>query len=161
MAWADGLGALFSQPLSIPTGLGMGWFVGEHDLVAHNSFIQAYVELGCLGGGTFLGAFVVGGWIVDRLGRGVVAPDWAVQARPFTFAALIGYAIGCYSLTRNYVVPTYLTLGLATVVSGMAGPFLPDGYRVGRRWFGWMVVLSIAGLIAIRFFTMALGRAGV
>ncbi|HUR52965.1 MAG TPA: hypothetical protein VMZ71_02455 [Gemmataceae bacterium] len=161
MMWADGLSNLFARPLYIPTGLGVGWFADEHGLVAHNSFVQAYVELGLFGGGAFLGAFLLGARILDRVGRGVPAPGWAVDARPYAFAALIGYAMGCYSLTRNFVVPTYLTLGIASVVLGAAAPTLPEKYRVSGGWFAKGILFAVCGLILLKISTQGLGRAGV
>jgi putative inorganic carbon (HCO3(-)) transporter len=161
MMWADGLGNLFAQKTHLLTGLGVGFMVEEHGLVAHNSFVQAYVEQGILGGGSFLAAFILGLWLTDRLGRGVPAPDWAVQARPFAFAAVAGYAMGCYSLTRNFVVPTYLTLGLASVLLDAAAPTLPEKYQVSGRWFGWLFLFGIVGLVFIKLATQVLGMAGV
>ncbi len=161
MLWAEGVSALLQQPPRIPFGLGMDWFVEETAHVAHNSFVHAYVEFGVFGGGPFLAAFLLGLWLTDRLGRSVPAPDWAVQARPFAFAAVAGYAMGCYSLTRNFVVPTYLTLGLASVLLDSAAPTLPEKYQVSGRWFGWLFLFGIVGLIFIKLATQALGMAGV
>ena len=161
MSWADGLRGLVSQPLYLPTGLGVGWFVSETELVAHNSFVQAYVEQGILGGGAFLAAFLLSARLVDRIGRGIEAPDWVVQARPFAFAALGAYAMGCYSITRNFVVPTYLTLGLVSVLLDQAAETLPEKYRVNGRWLKWVGIFAVAGLVVIKFATQALGLAGV
>jgi putative inorganic carbon (HCO3(-)) transporter len=161
MMWADGLTNLFQKPLFVPTGLGEGWFVDENGLVAHNSFVQAYVEFGLFGGGAFLGAFLLGLRILDRLGRGVDAPKWAIDSRHFAFAALVGYAAGCYSLTRNFVIPTYLTLGLASVILDQAAPNLPEKFQVTREWFGRAVLFAICGLVFMKCATQALGMAGI
>jgi putative inorganic carbon (hco3(-)) transporter len=160
MLWAQGIVELFQKPLYIPTGLGIGWYVGEYGLVAHNSFIQAYVELGLLGGGAFLGAFYIAARILLQFGRGIDAPEWALQARHYAFAVVAGYGVGCYSLTRNFVVPTYLTLGLASVLIGTV-PQLPEKYRVNGIWFVWAILFSICGLGLIRFATQILTNAGV
>lgn len=161
IAWADGLKGLVDQPLYLPTGLGVGWFVSESELVAHNSFIQAYVEQGILGGGAFLAAFLFSARMVDRIGRGIEAPEWVVRARPYAFAALGAYAMGCYSITRNFVVPTYLTLGLVSVLLDQAAETLPEKYQVNRGWFVRFAVFAVAGLVVIKFATQALGLAGV
>jgi hypothetical protein len=161
MAWAEGLTELFRSPLYIPTGLGQDWYADETGRVAHNSFVQAYVENGLLGGGAFLAAFYLGARILDRLGRGVDAPRWVVDARHFGFAALVGYAAGCYSITRNFVVPTYLALGLASVLIDQAGTRLPGKYQVTGRWFLWLGIFSVCGLLLITLATQALGRAGI
>jgi hypothetical protein len=161
MLWASGLGTLFGNPSLLPTGLGEGWFVDDCGFVAHNSFVQAYVEQGLFGGGTFLAAFALAARLTDRLGRGLLAPDWAEQARPFALAVLAGYAVGCYSLTRNFVIPTYLTLGLVSVPLDQAAPYLPERELVSWWWFGWLAAFAVGGLVAIKLATQGLGMAGV
>ena len=161
MFWADGLGNLFSQPLRIPTGLGLDWFIEETGHVAHNSFVQAMVESGLLGGGAFLAAFYLGLRIVERIGRGVEVPQWVASAKHFGFALLIGYGMGCYSLTRNFVVPTYIALGLATVLTHQSKGRLPERFQISWRWAAWFVLFSLVGLVAIKFATQLLGQAGI
>lgn len=161
MMWADGFVNLFNRPLYIPTGLGMGWFNDENGLVAHNSFVQAYVEQGVFGGGAFLGAFVLGTWMSDRIGRTIGAPAWALQARSFVFAALCGYGMGCYSLTRNCVIPTFLVLGILAVIVEAPSLTLPEKFVVNRRWFVRLALLSLAGLVILKYATQLLGMAGV
>ncbi|MBY0460318.1 MAG: O-antigen ligase family protein, partial [Gemmataceae bacterium] len=161
MMWADGLTELLRHPLQIPTGLGQGWLVDAHGLVAHNSFVQGYVELGLFGGGAFMGAFLLGMRLLDRIGRGIDAPRWAVESRHFGFAVLAAYAMGCYSLTRNYVVPTYLVLGLVSVLLEAAAPRLPEKFVVDQNWFRRAVLFAVCGLVFIKLATMVLGQAGV
>jgi hypothetical protein len=161
MFWAEGMTTIFAQPFSILTGLGMGWFLDANGHVAHNSFIQAYVEIGLFGGGSFLAAFYLSARTLHRLGREVIAPRWVVQARHFAFAAVVGYAVGCYSLTRNYVIPTYLVLGIASILLDRATPALPERFRVNGSWFRWVVLFSICGMGLVKLATQALGLAGV
>ncbi len=161
MLWANGLTQLLAQPIYIPTGLGNGWFVDNFGLVAHNSFVQAYVEFGLLGGGGFLGAFLLSAYILYRFGKGVDAPSWAIQARHYAFAAVVAYAVGCYSITRNFVVPTYLTLGIASVLLDTAAPTLPERFCVNGRWFGWAFFLSICGLLLMKIATQGMGLFGI
>ncbi|QJW98047.1 O-antigen ligase family protein [Frigoriglobus tundricola] len=159
--WAEGLHTLFQRPLAIPTGLGFGWYPDEFGLVAHNSFVEAYVELGLLGGGAFLGAFLLALRLIDRLGKGIEAAGWALEARPFAFAVLAAYAVGCYSLTRNYVIPTYLVLGLASVLLETSVARLPVPFQVNREWFTRAVLFAIGGLVFMKFATQGLGMAGI
>ncbi|VTR95700.1 O-antigen polymerase family protein OS=Planctomyces maris DSM 8797 GN=PM8797T_27482 PE=4 SV=1: O-antigen_lig [Gemmata massiliana] len=161
MFWADGLSNLFSQPFYIPTGLGIGWFVSENGLVAHNSFVQAYVELGLLGGGAFLASFYLSARILDRFGRGVNAPHWVLDAKNYGFGVLIGYAMGCYSLTRNFTVTTYLVLGISSVLLAQASHTLPNRFQVNRQWFNWLFFMSAVGLAALKLMTQAISLAGV
>ena len=161
MMWANGLGNLFNQPMFLLTGLGNGWFVEEDGLVAHNSFVQTYVEQGLLGGTAFLGAFGYSIWMIDRLGRAIAAPGWVIQARPFAFGSVCGYAMGCYSITRNLVIPTYMILGLAAVVVFPRVSPLPAVFQVDRRWFVRTLILGLVGLVGIKFATQLLGLAGI
>ena len=161
MTWADGLGNLFRQPLYLPTGLGIGWFANENGLVAHNSFVQAYIEQGIFGGGAFLGAFLLAAWMTHRLGKSLAAPIWTIRARPFGFAVICGYGIGCYSLTRNTVIPTYLVIGLASLLLEPSAELLPEKHCVTKRWFGRGILFSLAGLVGIKYATQLLGLAGI
>lgn len=161
MMWAEGLSDLFHRPLYIPTGLGVGWFADANGLVAHNSFVQAYVEQGIFGGGAFLGAFVLAAWATDRLGRSIRGEAWAIQTRPYVFAVLAGYAMGCYSLTRNMVVPTYLVLGIVAALVESPAVVLPGVLHITKRWFSRAILMSIGGLVFLKFATQLLGMAGV
>lgn len=161
MLWAEGMTEIVRQPFRLPTGLGVDWYLDETGHVAHNSFVTAYIELGLFGGGAYLGMFTYACWLLYRLGRELPAPAWAVQARPFAFAVTVGYAVGCYSLTRNFVVPTYLIVGLASAVLTPSHPYPLDPYRVDGRWFLRWAGLSVAGFVFIRLLTQALGLAGV
>ena len=49
-------------------GIGVGKYEDEVGLVAHNSFVHAYTELGIFGGALFLGAFVYPLGTLHRLG---------------------------------------------------------------------------------------------
>src|SRR5262249_42906939 len=53
--WSDGLDCLKSADLFF--GIGMGEYADMAGLVAHNSFVHAYTELGILGGSLFFGMF--------------------------------------------------------------------------------------------------------
>ncbi len=161
MFWADGFSAIFQQPFRIPTGLGLGWFTDETGHVAHNSFVQAYVEQGVFGGAAFFSAFLLAVWLIDRVGRGVNAPEWVIRARPFALAAVVGYAVGCYSLTRNMAEPTYLILGLASTLLEHAAPTLPSRYQVSGRWLAFGLIVGLCGLLTIKLITQALCMAGV
>ncbi len=161
MFWAAGMTAIFSQPHFIPTGLGIGWFEAETGHVAHNSFISAYVELGVFGGGAFLGAFYLSARILDRIGRGVTAPPWVELARHFALASIVGCAVGCYSLTRNFVIPTFLVLGLTSVLLDQAAPTLPERFRVNSKWLQWAALFGICGLVLAKLATQGMGLAGI
>ena len=80
--------------------------------VAHNSFIQSYAELGLFGGAMFLGVFAISIGSVYRTPVEGAEPDLA-RLRPYLLGAVAGYAVGLFSLSRAYNVPTYLVLGIS------------------------------------------------
>ncbi len=123
--WSDGFNLLKSSPF-----FGIGWDLMDDQagLVAHNSFIHGFVELGIFGGPLFLGLFYCVLTGLYKLG-GVPAPadDPEIgRMRPYLMAIVSGYSICLLTLTRNYVVPTYMIIGLAGAYLGI----------VGRRWTG-------------------------
>jgi hypothetical protein len=156
MLWSNGLTELINHPHMLLTGLGIGWYVGDEGYVAHNSFVQAYVEQGLLGGGAFLAAFLFLAWMIYQIGQSIPSTTWTLQSRHYAFAVLIGYAAGNYSLTRNYAVPTYLVLGLASVVVSLSTSSLPEKYRVSSTWFVRLFIASILGFVGIRVATILL-----
>ena len=79
----------------------------------------------------------------------------------FLFAAVIAYAAGALTLTRNFVLPTYLTLGLASAYLEIGLGRLPDRYIVSAGWFFRLAVGSVAGLIGLKLLTQVLGQFGV
>jgi putative inorganic carbon (HCO3(-)) transporter len=150
--WSDGLELLFrANPF---TGIGPGEYVEELPQVAHNSFVHAYVETGLIGGAVFLGVFAV-----------AVAALWHAARRdaglaPYLFALTVGYVVGMLSLSRNYVVPTALVLGLATAYLNVADREPPAWYRVDRRLALVVVVLGVAGLVGVKAFVTLFARFG-
>lgn len=103
--WSDALMAFRSAPWF---GIGEGKYAEDFGLVAHNSFLQTFTELGFLGGAAFIGLYWVGA-------RSLLEPcddDTLEHFRGFLFAALIGYAVGLMTLSRQFQGPTFLMLGM-------------------------------------------------
>jgi putative inorganic carbon (hco3(-)) transporter len=159
MMWADGLTEFFRRPMEWPFGIGV-YFIKYYTLVAHNSFVQAYVEEGLVGGGFFAGAFFFAVRIA-YLTRQQIQNDWVKKTAPFVFAVAVGYAAGCYSVTRNYVIPTYLVLGLVTAYSNMVMPVMPHSFQVNATWWKRLAFCSVAGIVFLKFFTQFAGQAGL
>jgi hypothetical protein len=129
LLWRDALGEFAANPM---------FGVGSHELDprigngAHNSFVHALVELGPVGGALFTAAFVFAVWTVatTRPGPGLT-PDATRELAGFRlvlFGLLASYIAGMFSLSRNYVPPTYLNLALATIYLRLAAP-------AGLKWF--------------------------
>lgn len=151
--WAEGLTQLWQNPI---TGIGSGEYVEEVGHVAHNSFVQAYVETGLLGGTLFLSAFVFAGVGILSIHRQPTFDNRSVAFRglqPFVIAMIVGYAAGLYSLSRNLVVPTYMMLGLAAAYTRIALPATPADYQISGKRLRQMAVLGIVGLVVLKAFT--------
>ena len=119
--WRDGLAALRSKDLIF--GTGHDSYEDLAGLVAHNSFIHAYVELGVIGGTFFFGMFFFCVLGLFRLNKS----DWQIehpqQARflPYMAAMGAGWTIGLMSLSRCYTVSTLMLLGLGAAFLNLAG----------------------------------------
>ncbi len=135
--WCDAMQFFQQAPLF---GIGMEMYQTVSYHVPHNSYLHCYAELGVVGGTLFLGAFYFALHGLFRL-RAKPAPvdphvrynDPAVprlappapperdvdpelaRLHPYLMAMLVGYAVGIVFLSRSYIVPTYLLLGLAVV----------------------------------------------
>ena len=115
--------------------------------MAHNSFVHAFTELGFFGGALFLGAFTAALVMLYRLRNDCHSECecWRESTRelkrmlPYVTAMLVGFAVSMFSLSRNYFVPTYLVLGLATayvqIATGQTEP-LPLQFDSGFS-SGW------------------------
>ena len=132
--WSDNLVVFRSHPLF---GLGEGMLVEEFGVVSHNSFLQCFAELGLFGGAAFLAAFLVVIWGTapsgpDRGGGPVGRRAGEVRwLRPFVFTAVVGYAAGLLTLSRQFIAPTYLMLGLAVATHSLQGRPWPAPWRNG------------------------------
>lgn len=127
MMWREGFDALKSPDLFF--GVGHNTFADIAGLVAHNSFVHAYVELGILGGTTFFGCFFLAGLQIYRIGR-LPEPVWhgeLVRLRPYLAGVLAGWCMSMFSLSRCYVVPTFLVLGMMSAYLNLVWIHTPSG----------------------------------
>jgi O-antigen ligase len=119
--WSDSLSVWRQYPLF---GVGEGLLVEEIGVVAHNSFIQTFAELGVVGGTAFTACFLAAGLGLWKLRKRTstqhaLANDQSTSGelrhlQVFIFATLAAYAFGMLALSRQFVTPTYLILGLST-----------------------------------------------
>lgn len=153
MLWAEGLTLVARSPLWMATGIGYGEYAPEMGLVAHNSFVHGYVELGLFGGTLYLAAWYWTGR------RALTAPPTGdvllARLRPFLLAMLAGFAAGSFSLSRNYVIPTYLILGLGMCYGMLAHPGDRPANAVRTT-----AILGVGGFVALKVLTMILGGMG-
>lgn len=136
--WREAMIVFHRNPLF---GVGEDMLPDEIGLVAHDSYVQAYAELGLLGGTFFAGAFylAVSGFRRLRADRAcgagfqacpgnsagseacttMLGPELA-SLRLCLLPVLAEYMMGIYSLSRNYVNTTYLVLGLVAAFLALA-----------------------------------------
>ena len=158
--WAEGLALLMNR--NPVTGIGVGQYAEELGLVAHNSFVHAYVETGLFGGTLFLSAFylsIYGLWRIRR-DRALVHQPRLRRIHPFVFAMVIGYAAGCYSVSRNFVIPTYMVLGIAAAFISMSYPITPAWCQFNEAMAKRLVIVGIVGLVFLKLFTQMMVRYG-
>lgn len=115
LLWRDGMEVLKTPEALF--GIGMNRYEEIAPLVAHNSFVHAYVELGLIGGTFFLGCYFFSALGLTRLAQPgtVLRQDTLRDMRPFLLAILAGWCAGMLSLSRNYITPTYLLIGMASI----------------------------------------------
>ncbi len=145
--WSDALEAFRGSPL---LGIGPGGMEEQSGQVAHNSFLHAYAEWGMPGGWLFFAAYWAAIWGVLRLGRRTiqVLDEELAHLTPCLGAVLVAYCVGMLSLTRNYVIPTYLMLGLASsylalVRTNPQKPQIRFGMSLLGRTFAWSMVFLL------------------
>jgi hypothetical protein len=168
--WRDGLQMFKASPVF---GAGYGMMSRQLRVVAHNSFVHSYTELGFVGGTLFLGAFFVPLRLLrKRAVEGTAAvheeeqpgddpePDEEAivreelrQWRPCVLAVLAAYGVGLCSLSRAYTVTTYLILGTAAAyltlltACGASATTVPSGKSVRQ-----LLVASVGFLVCLYVF---------
>lgn len=153
--WSDSLSVFREYPFF---GIGEGLLVEELDVVAHNSFLQCFAELGILGGTAFVACFLAAGiglWLcrTDEAENdcGVLksAEDKEQShLRIFIFSALVAYTAGMLTISRQFVTPTYLILAMATSAQSLHGP-IQERWQLGNRFLLAAIGASVACLIMI------------
>ena len=154
--WSDGLMLFREAPLF---GVGMNEYELSVGHVAHNSYLQAFAELGIVGGILFVGAFFVAFATLRSLGtqgRRIVDPELR-RLYPYLTGAVAGYAVGMFTLTLNYIVPTYLILGVASscghiTVTNPPVPTASFDLRLVGRCAGVAVLFLVGLTIFVRLF---------
>jgi hypothetical protein len=136
-------------------GLGQGLLADEIGQESHNSFIHCYPDMGFFGGTLFLGMFYLALRTLRDLGRHqdlIVDPELR-RVRPYLVTIVVGYASVMLSLSRSYIVPTYLVPGLVAVYQRLAVTTSPVPYqRFDTQQVRRLVVSSVAFLILVKFY---------
>ncbi|MFV0443593.1 MAG: O-antigen ligase family protein [Planctomycetaceae bacterium] len=157
--WGEGLEAIKSK--AILTGVGQDKFYEIAGHVAHNSYVHAYVELGFIGGTVFLGCFFIAGLalIILRQRRMELRDEELRRLLPYVAAILTTWCVGMFSLSRNYVISTYMICGLCAAYINLAGfylwrprPIVVFDRPVMQRLVACSAVLLVSSFIFVRLF---------
>ncbi len=152
--WSDGL-VLMSSPRYFLFGIGYGKYEEEVGHVAHNSYIHAFVETGLLGGIVFSSMLMLGFGLIFRKRSPWFSYYYPVLARmqPFLLAIIADSLVCMYSLSRNYVVPTYMLLGMMTAYLRMAhDQYDLVWYRMNLRMLMILTGLGLSVFVVLKIF---------
>lgn len=158
--WAQGIRLLGQEPLF---GIGQHRFVEEVGLVAHNSYVHAFTELGFIGGALFLGMFYYALAALHCLGayQDVIRDPDLKLLRPYLMAIIAAYGTGLLTISRNYIAPTYMIFAIVTVYLQLAtkdSPVAPR--RLGNNLIHHFVAAGILFIMIIYLFTRLFARFG-
>lgn len=119
--WSESIQLFKQSPIF---GIGYNRYSEVPMQVAHNSYVHSFTELGFFGGMCFFGAFAVSAWCLWQLSRkkAQIADADLRALLPFMVALLAAYCISMFSLSRCYIVPTYLMAGLMACYLRFAAP---------------------------------------
>ena len=136
-AWAAGIEMLKMNPLS---GVGFGQFTEYNELVAHNSFVHTFAELGLLGAFLLVGLFY-SFFAGLRTVTGALADDprWARAVK----SSGIGFVVCGWFLSRQYTPILYLLMGLGASCAAVGASPPEDGWRSTRN----VAVLTVSGVV--------------
>ncbi|MEW5983883.1 MAG: O-antigen ligase family protein [Acidobacteriota bacterium] len=106
-AWSAGLQMLKAKPV---LGVGYDAYTEHHELVAHNSFVHTFAELGLVGGYFFIGMFF---WLYvgNGAGRNVADAASSAFARDI-WASAVGMTVCALFLSRQYSPVLYVILAM-------------------------------------------------
>jgi O-antigen ligase len=146
-AWYEGFQMLFSSPI---WGIGMGQFVEEHGLTAHNSFVLVWSELGLLGYYLWVTFFVCSWmnvyslWNDKRIEAIPKLREESIIAKALSFS-LIGFLITACFLSRSFSPILYLFCGMC-LASQLRGSRLAhdvcDFYAEKYTKFVWLAFIG-------------------
>jgi O-antigen ligase len=161
--WNEGLVMFRANPIF---GVGVNEYKANAGQVAHNSYMHAFGEMGIVGGLPFFAAFYLALEGMLRLYRplptgtgkprpaAILDADFA-QVGPFVFAALVTYMISMFTLTLNYLVPTYAFLAMASVMIRQVAtqPRLPPtvfSLNLVMRMAGMSLIFLVGMFVLVR-----------
>jgi O-antigen ligase len=150
-AWSEGLTLLTAHPVF---GVGYSRFTEYNELVAHNSFIHTFAELGLLGAFFAMGLayWYFKGLRVRAAGpAGEADEDPGRQLRLALALSGLGFFTMTSLLSRQYDLVLYTLLGLGACHAAVIQAAAPDG-RLATTWRDLrnIALLTGGGIVAIK-----------
>jgi hypothetical protein len=151
--WSDGLEAIKGPRVIF--GVGQGMYDQYARLVAHNSYIHAFVEMGLVGGTFFFGCVFFPLYAFWRMyyEKLVIRNVQLHRMQPYVAAILAAWCMGMCSLSRCYNESTYMIVGIAAAFINLAGfnrqrrhPIVAFNQFIAQRW-----CLASMGVLAFAF----------
>jgi hypothetical protein len=152
-----GVGPRFT-PRAAPGQVG---YSADEMLLAHNSYLQPFADLGFLGGICFLGIVGYSFITLNRYGpdKTIVLDAELARLQPYLLAALTSCAVGFLTLSINYSIPVYFVLAMPVVYYGMTPclpPIKPPALTLSAM--AWLVVAGIGFLAATYALVLVMPR---
>jgi len=150
-AWGTGISMLKSHPVF---GVGFGIFTDYNELTAHNSFVLCFAELGLFGYFFWLALVLTTVTGIERMIRLPVKKPAEEEFRGIAQslrAALYGFLVTAWFLSRTYTITLYVLLALCNSVI-----YLREGGRTAvvskmltRPWVRLTVACQFASLAIV------------
>ncbi|MEI6703205.1 MAG: O-antigen ligase family protein [Deltaproteobacteria bacterium] len=130
--WGDANRYFKSHPL-FGGGYGMFGEITGTDRASHNAYVCCYTELGLFGYWFWFNIMtlgVIGCWRTRMAFNRPRTPEQAYLKRVsgLCIAALVGFAVSAYFLSRAYVFPLFFLFGLLAVIPIIAERYLPEDH---------------------------------
>jgi len=155
-AWSEGLTFFKQNPIF---GIGYKQFAEHHEITAHNSFVLCFTETGLVGYFFWLAVLFITyrdlsriqqcNYVEDGDGGRTVTP----YARSLQ-AALVGFLVGSFFLSRTYLVILYILIGLAVALLALAKENAVDSTDLGREPFVVKTLALEMASIAFIYFSV-------
>jgi O-antigen ligase len=115
----DAMVLFHSAPLF---GIGYNMMADENGTVAHNSYAHTYAELGMFGGTIWVGMIYLAVTAIyqQKSKKLRFRSEEQRRWRSCVFAIIVAYAIGIWSLSRPYAIPTYLVIAIVATYCNIA-----------------------------------------
>lgn len=151
--WSFGVELLFQYPI---LGAGYGQFLElNHGMLAHNSFVQCFAELGLVGYFFWIGCLYYGFRKRAQMETGLALTPEFQRDLLGARVALMGFLVAGYFVTRTYVPTLYLfvSLPVAAQVAATLGNPVPRE-KAGGWGADWLRIFGIclASILFIKIF---------